>query len=445
MRAPQSQHDTVRIGATRLRIVALADSDSYVKWTAALLGTAKDADIALVLVTTPLTVSATQERTALAGSGLDASHVHRVSYDDLPAWLTDFAPDAVVIGARGPLVRVLAKVAAEVSPRPVIVTGLPGISIPARRAAVMYRAQCDLFIVHSQREIEAFSELAGRLGVHQRFALTRLPFAEHGIGVASTAGTDLVFAAQAIVPREKSERLAVAKLLIDAAESGPRRRVVLKLRSAGGERETHYERHTYPELIEQLGGAPANLVVSYEPMARALDTAEGLVTISSTSAIEAIARGVPVIALDMFGVSDALLNRVFEGSGMLAGPEDVIARWFRHPDPAWLRENYFHEEVFDDWIQVLAELVDERRRGTLTPKSPRRSAGGRLREAWDRKSVLGSEDRSFAGYAALAVGYPVRQAVIWSRPLRGVARERAVRQAEGSGAPADGASELIPS
>lgn len=432
MRVPQDRHDGIRVDAARLRIVALADSDSYVKWAAALLGTAADADVALVLVTTPITVSAAQEQSALAGSGLDPSRVHRVAYGDLPEWLAGFAPDAVVIGGRGPLVRILAKVAAGLASVPVIVTGLPGIAIPARRAAVLYRAQCDLFILHSHREIDAFGELAERVGVPQRFALTRLPFAADGIGTASTAGTDLVFAAQAIVPREKPERLAVARLLIDAAESDPRRRVVLKLRSARGERETHHERHGYPELIDELGGAPDNLVVSYGPMARALDTAEGLVTVSSTSAIEAIARGIPVIALDVLGVSDELLNPVFEGSGLLAGAEDVIARWYRHPDPVWLRQNYFHEEVFDDWMPVLAELVDQRRRGELAPKPPRRAAGGALREAWDRKRVLGAEDRSVAGAIALVIGMPLRQAVIWSRRMRGSERDRAASRTAGA-------------
>ncbi|WES65618.1 hypothetical protein P0L94_05995 [Microbacter sp. GSS18] len=432
MRVADDRHDGIRVDAARLRIVAVADSDSYVKWAAALLGAAADAEVALVLVTTPLTVSIAQERAALAGSGLDPSRVHRVAYGELEGWLADFAPDAVVIGGRGPLVRILAKVVAGLASVPVIVTGLPGIAIPARRAAVLYRAQCDLFILHSQREIDAFGELSERVDVPQRFALTRLPFAEDGVGTATTAGSDLVFAAQAIVPREKDERLVVARLLIDAAESDPRRRVVVKLRSAGGERETHQERYGYPELIEQLGGAPDNLVVSYGPMARALDTAEGLVTVSSTSAIEAIARGIPVIALDVFGVGDELLNPVFEGSGLFAGAEDVIARWFRHPDPVWLRENYFHEEVFDDWMPVLAELVDQRRRGELPPKPPRRATGGALREAWDRKRVLGAEDRSVAGTLALVIGVPLRQAVIWSRRLRRTERERAAVPAAGA-------------
>lgn len=442
-------------GPAAVRLVAIADSDSYVKWAAALVGSVPDADAALGLVTTPLTVSEAQQAKALAGSGLTADVVHRVALDDLRSWLEQHRPDAVILGARGPLVRVLAKVVAAVSPRPVIVTGLPGISLPARRAAVIYRAQCDLFILHSQREIEEFGELTQRVGIPHRFALSRLPFAATRIGHRSPGATDLVFAAQAIVPRERAERETIARMLIRAAEANPTRRVVLKLRAQSGERETHEELHPYPALIDAAGGAPANLVISYEPMVRALDRAEGLVTVSSTSAIEAIARGVPVIALDSFGVSDELLNRVFEGSGLYGGEGDVVARWFRHPDTDWLRENYFHEEVFDDWVDALTALVGERRAGLLPARAPRPGAGGRLRDAWERKRVLGREDRSMIGRVALLVGEPARGAVLALRRVRGRWGRGAVVGGGGAGAGAvagagqqpgpDGSSEHVSS
>lgn len=407
-----------------LRIVALADSDSYVKWCAALLGALPDrlpgADVALVLVETPVVVSRAQEEAALVGSGLDPARVHRVGYHRLGAWLDAFEADAVLLAARGPAVRVLARLVAEREPRPVIVTGLPGISIPAKRGAVVYRAQCDLFLVHSVREMRAFQTLSVELGIPQTFALARLPFAAGEVQTPES-GTDLVFAAQAIVPRARHDRMRIAKLLVETARSDPRRRVVVKLRSAAGEKETHHEREPYPQLLAELG-APPNLVVSYEPMARALDRAEGLVTVSSTAAIEAVARGIPVIALDTFGVSKDLINQVFLDSGLLAGEEDVVARWFRHPDRGWLAENYFHEEALDDWTQRIVELVDRRRAGLLPAIEPRAKLGGPLRDAWDRRTVLGAADRSFIGRVALVTGMPVRQAVLLSRRLRDLFR-----------------------
>ncbi len=52
-------------------------------------------------------MSAAQLASALAGSGLSPERVRRVPFDDLPGTLTDRAPDAVLVAARGPVVRVL--------------------------------------------------------------------------------------------------------------------------------------------------------------------------------------------------------------------------------------------------------------------------------------------------------------------------------------------------
>jgi hypothetical protein len=308
--------------------------------------------------------------------------------------------------------------AAETDPRPVIVSGLPGISIPATRKALMYRQQADLMVLHSRREIREFTALAAGNGWDQRFALATLPFVEQR-DASDAPGTDLVFAAQAVVPPDRGDRLRVARLLHYAAAAHPDRRVVVKVRAVKGERQTHDELDGYPELLAELGRLPGNLVVSSEPMSVALDSAEGLVTISSTAAIEAIARGNPVIALDTFGVSDALINPVFVGSGVLAGEAAVIGREFRMPDAGWFADNYFHGGEHDDLIRVVTRLVRESRSGRLATRAAPAPTGGRLRLAWERRRAFGESDRTLAGLFALAVGTPARAAVIGVRRLRG--------------------------
>lgn len=394
-----------------LSVVAIADTDSYVKWTAALLGAlpaGSDAD--LLIVETPLAVSAAQQEAALARSGIEASRARRVEFDDLDSVLRELAPDAVVVAARGPVVRVLIGVVAALDPRPVIVSGLPGISIPATTAAMVHRTQSDLFVLHSRREVDAFSNLAQRRGLAQRFALARLPFADSGSAadVSPPGGTDLVFASQAIVPRERADRLRVARVLVDAARANPARRVVVKERAGAGEHQTHAQRHSYPDLLRRLGPLPSNLVVSTEAMSQALDSAEGLVTVSSTAAIEAVARGIPVIALDSFGVDDKLINTVFVGSGLLGSEGSVIARDFRHPERAWLDDNYFHDPTADDWVAQIGQLVVLRRAGALPPKPARVRRGGRVRDVWERKLALGRKDRSLAGAAVWVIIVPLR-------------------------------------
>lgn len=401
------------------RLVAIADSDSYVKWAAALLGSVPGVDARVLLVRTPVTVSADQERAALEGSGLDPSQVELIEYGRLAQRLSVLRADAVVLAGRGPFVRIVQHEIDRVSPRPVVVTGLPGISIPAQRGAVHYRRQADLFLVHSHRELRAFADLATRMDVRMRFALATLPFAR-GREARNRDGTDLVFAAQAVVPRDPAQRLELAAILRRAALARPDRRVVVKLRSRPevGERETHHEMAAYPALFRRFGEIPENVVFSYAPMNRALEHAEGLVTISSTAAIEAIAKGVPVIALDEFGVSKANLNTVFEASGLLGDADDVVSRRFRTPDARWVTENYFHPETSSSWLEDVEDLVAARQEGTLAvPPHPYRIGAG-LWRAWDRKIMLGSLDRSASGMIALLIGMPARWLLLRLRKTR---------------------------
>ncbi|WP_119698134.1 DUF6716 putative glycosyltransferase [Microbacterium halotolerans] len=427
-------------GAGRLRIVAIADTDSYVKWAAALIGSLPGAE--LIVLDTPLVVSDTQLAVALRGSGLSrprgrggsGDRVRRAGYGDLPRLLA--GADAVLLAARGPLVQVLQRQISSMAPCPVIVTGLPGISIPPTRLALHFRRGCDLFVLHSHREVREFASLAIERGIRQRFALATLPFARATMHEPAADGTDLVFAAQAKVPPEREERKRVVRLLIAAAEADPGRRVVLKLRGRPGESETHRELHSYPELLREAGDLPENLVVSTEAMSTALRRAEGLVTVSSTAAIEAAAAGVPVIALDTFGVSEQLINVVFIGSDLLAGEDDVIHRRFPVLRSQWRRDNYFHEPSDDDWLGQLRALVERRRRGGLEPREPLQRFAGRARDAWERRLALGEHDPQSAGAAAYAVGLPLHVVARAVRMVRG--RVLRTRSAERERTPVPG-------
>ena len=428
-----------------LRVVAIADADSFVKWSASLLGAVPGIRPHLLLVRTPLTASLEQQRTALAGTGMPAEAVTRVRFAEVQAWLEGQRPDVVLLAGRGPFVRLLGRVIDTLTHRPVTVSGLPGMAVPAQRGALEYRRHTDLLVLHSHREERAFAELGRRIGVSVPTALATLPFArrrqrmlkpEHlrvdavatsrgGVVVAERPptpvavrprATDIVFAAQALVPVEREERAEIAAMLVRAAEADPGRRVVVKLRSRPGESETHLERDPYTELLPERH--PDNLVFSYESMASALDSAAGLVTVSSTAAIEATALGIPVIALDSFGVSKSLLNTVFVGSGLLGGRSEVVAGRFRHPHPDWLRDNYFHPESESTWWERVEQLVALRRAGALPAKRVPAARGGAMHDAWHRASVLGGEDRTLQGAAALAVGVPVTGALAALRRRR---------------------------
>jgi hypothetical protein len=433
-----------------VRVVAIADSDSYVKWGASLASRMPAHwNVTLVVLANPVLPSAEQLEAALRESTLAAPAV--VDLPTLSSWVAREQPDLVLLSLRGPLIKVVVRaVLGATTKRPVLVSGLPGISVPATRKAVAHRAQADLFVLHSKHEVREFTALAAEMGIAQRFALATLPFMSDG-GRANHAalggdsignvvgdsignsggdsGGDVIFAAQAKVPSERDDRVALLGWLAESARAHPERRVVVKVRALPGEQQTHAEKYDFAALMTELDPpAPANLVVAGGSMGVHLSTAAALVTVSSTAAIEAVALGVPVLALDDFGVSKSMINLVFESSGLSGNSDDLIAGRFNQPNAEWLDDNYFHPRSEDDWIDQAQQLLAVRAADQFPVKPLTQGLlGGAVRRAWDRKRALGDHDRSVSGRAALVVG---------TVPLHALRTARKIRRRIGRGSPA---------
>ena len=340
------------------RVLAVADADSYLKWCAATLD-ALPADWVgdLWVLDSPIAPSPTQQRAAThrepaAGSLLRL--LRRLRADP---------PDVLLLGCTGPVVQAVLSVPPGLlgwapRTRPVLVSGLPGISVPASERAVRLRDGVDLLLVHSHREQRDFAALAAATGSGMQIGLARLPFLHDD---PAPGGPDVVFAAQAKVPADADDRRRILQALADVPRPY---RAVVKLRGAGGERQTHDEAHPYPALWADLAArqeVPGSTVrFAVGPMRDALEDAAGFVTVSSTAALEAIGRNVPVLVLDDFGVSGDLINEVFAGSGCLGNLDDLAAARFRRPEPTWAAENYFHPPAESDWVVRLDSLLAAR-------------------------------------------------------------------------------------
>jgi len=407
--------------ATR-RLLVLADSDSYVKWGAALASTLPESWTArLVILASPVMPSGRQLADALAGTRFTSGDVQVVHLDDLDALVDEAQPHAVLLSLRGPFVRVVAPLLQRRDDRPALLSGFPGLTIPAVPKAVIYREQTDLIVLHSRREVREFEANALDLGVDPGLGLATLPFLATGARAAVPAASDgdVVFAAQAKVPAQLEDRVRVLAALAEHARRNPERRVIVKVRARRGEAQTHREEHDYAELVEDLGpAAPPNLVVEHGPMAAKLARAGALVTVSSTAALEAVAMDLPVLLLDDFGVSPAMINTVFEGSGLFGSTHDLVAGRFRHAAPAWTADNYFHGLDGDDWTGRLDALVAAREIVPLPPIERRHdTSGGALRTAYERRRMLGDYDRDPVGTVAWTFGVAARTAVRRARRL----------------------------
>ena len=364
---------SLRPAVPPVRVLAVADTDSYLKWGAATL----DAMPAhwrttQVVVDNPVRPSAAQ---------IAAATDRPVEVLDRAALLRRIRlerPDVVLLACTGPVVATLSNARVLAGPRrPLLVTGLPGISVPATRRAIRARARCDLMLLHSHREVDEFRAKAAAHWPGLAFGLARLPFLPPLAPAPSTpAEGDLVFAAQAKFPRHREEREEV--LLALARTSG----AVVKLRAVAGEEQTHREAWSYLGLRDELVAAGSAEVADVRfaggSMREALGRARGLVTVSSTAVLEAMALGLPVLLLSDFGVEPNLSNVVFEGSGCFGTLDDLRAGRLVHPDPIWLEANYFHPDRENDWLDAVARLLAVRARGEL-PVRPRPALRGRLR------------------------------------------------------------------
>lgn len=348
------------------RVLLFTDSDSYVKWGAALAGRAPSSwRTRLVVARGTAEPSARQLGEALAGSPFGPADVEFVTLERIRSILVEWRPDVVIAGARGLAVQALVELAIPDGPdRPVIVSGLPGIAVPVLPYGLGFRRGVDLFVLHSRREVRDFTAAAASLGFRHRFGLARLPFLRTDPAEASAPRDRIVFAAQAMVPESRAQRVRLLEQLVATAHAWPRRTVVVKVRGLADETQTHAEQHPYPALLEELRDAgldvPPNLVVESGPMADHLDRAAGLVTVSSTAILEAVAHGVPCLALDDFGVDARQINLVFHGSGLLRPSSELLAGRFRHPDDAWLDDNYFHPPHTDTWVEDVEDLLRHR-------------------------------------------------------------------------------------
>jgi hypothetical protein len=367
-----------------VRALAVADSDSYLKWSAATLAALPTGwQTEQVVIKNPIAPSQAQMHAAVGRP------IATLSLPKLIMKVLRERPDVLVLGCTGPVVRALVELPLfRLRRRPILLTGLPGISIPATERAVALRSGCDLLVVHSHRERAEFAELAAELAPQLQIGLARLPFLDHDPQLDAAAGptprtpaeppADVVFAAQAKVPASWGHRRLVLSTL---ARLPSGMHPVVKLRADAGEEQTHREQFPYPEVYAALlarGELPEDRTqpvrFSSGAMSVALASAAGFVTVSSTSALEAISHGVDVVILSDFGVSAETINVVFEGSDCLGTLDDVANGRFFRPDQIWMRQNYFHPEADSDWLEKLWELTEQRRAGGL-PVSRVRPSG----------------------------------------------------------------------
>jgi hypothetical protein len=348
-------------------VIAVAESDSYLKWAVSLLAQLPASTrVEVVIARSPVRPSVTQRIAALAGTAFADYQPEVLSPMQLRRRVERERPDAVLLACTGPSAHAYQEALSRASHRPVLIAGIPGIALPARRRAWGYRGAVDLFVVHSHREVVEYDRVRMLTGKSGRVGLATIPFLAPAVSgelsTANPAGNRVLFATQAKVPRVRRERIEILLALDRLATDRPDLKVVVKTRGISGEFHTHHEAHHYADLWADLiesGQVRASSTVEFAAgsMAAQLADAAALVTVSSTAVLEAMALDLPVLLIDEFGISEGQINQVFVGSGCLAGLDSLQAADFRHPEKWWRDDNYFHPVTDNTWIGMLDELV----------------------------------------------------------------------------------------
>jgi hypothetical protein len=361
-----------------VNILAIADSESYLKWAARLVDSLAAAHpgirVEVVLMDSPIRPTGTQIAHAVSGTRWQDLDVRIVPRTKLRQLLTAVRPTVVLAAATGPVAAQVFAVAASLKNRPGLVSGLPGMGLPATLRGQRYRRLGDVFITHSAAERTAYDEAIRRTHARARTVVTTLPMLDSAgrIPPAVTEPVDtVVFAPQAKVPQRWDQRAALLEALAAWQRAGTAdrpRRAILKVRSLPGEQETHAERHSYLQIRQELvtagALAEAEVEVAVGPMSEFLRPGCALVTVSSTAMLEALDRGLPGLVVTDFGVDRAMLNEVFAGSGLEGTLADLARGRFQHAERSWLEANYFQPATSQLWDEI-EELAQRAAAGEL--------------------------------------------------------------------------------
>ncbi|MFC5719053.1 DUF6716 putative glycosyltransferase [Streptomyces gamaensis] len=323
------------------RVAVLADSDTRWKWGAL---TARRLAPTGRLHGLLLRGRATPTRRQLAEVGVRAESLREVTAVEFTGTAGRDRYDVLVLACVGGTVQAvlhgLAHAWTGTDRRPVVVTGYVGVVYEKLSDGLLLRHGADVVLANSPEDAGRFRAVYEGAGADASCVTEwALPFLGEGAPAApgrQVRPYTVVFAAQPSVPDSRAERRYLLGRAVQHARLHPRREVLVKLRSKPGEHTTHIEALPYQKLAARVpGGLPANCRLVYGPMGETLDRTDLLVTVSSTAALEALHRAIPVAVLTDLGIREALGNHHFLGSGCLASWDQLDTGYEPKADPEW--------------------------------------------------------------------------------------------------------------
>ncbi len=220
--------------------------------------------------------------------------------------------------------------------------GFNGVVLERFEEAIAWRLGYDLICLNGPRDQARLASLLRHTPFSdQRSVLTGLGRNRLPDQLPSERKPWLIFAEQVIIPAAASERQRLIRILARLARRSPEWEVLIKPRVAPHESTFHTgDCHISTTLRDTLGSPPANLRLSYEPLADLLLQSKLMATVSSTALFDALDLGCKPVVMEDFGLRQDLGTAFFAGSGVLrslATAEDLDSLLSGvGPDPDWL-------------------------------------------------------------------------------------------------------------
>jgi hypothetical protein len=369
------------------RVLALGTFDSFIR-TAAVIGRLFEAEGASLRIAA---LAASAAAGQLSSRQLRAGGVHEsvpvLAAEALVAsrlFRDAHIVIAVIDGGRAREL-FLACAAADLSrepSRPIIAVASPGVALTEHLQGFMSRAPADVLCFNAEGERALYCAAAEEIGVDPTNAIVTGLL---GLDVRPRTGPSsgprsIAFFEQPVIPARRMQRTHLLAGLIDLARRQPEAEVLVKLRHARDETAHHQTRFHLEDIARELfarGGRPRNLTFTHEPAHVLLDRVSLAATVSSTVAVEAMARGVPTRIVSDFGVSEALGTAYFIGSGCFATLAELSPDLPAVAKPDWLSKRSGAAADPEALLSQCAALVaGQERLGAALPLRPLSPAYG---------------------------------------------------------------------
>ena len=229
----------------------------------------------------------------------------------------------------------------------ILFCGFNGVVLENFEEGIAWRLGYDLIALNGPRDQSRLS----RFLRHTPFAaqptvitgLRRRPSGENkSDGLQPARLKQLIFAEQVLMPRRPTERSHMVCILADLARRSPEWQIIIKPRVRPGDRTFWSSAEHISETIDKsIGMKPANLRISYEPIADLLQSSRLMCTVSSTAVFDALDLGCRPVVMADFGWSAKNGTSFFKNSGLLrqlASCKDLddLDAELPLPNPHWL-------------------------------------------------------------------------------------------------------------